>query len=94
MLNILYKFAINQQYNMSNQPLEYEDFYVALWGNISARIVSAEYIDKNREFIDSITFDYYRIYEMSDEISMPMIRRMIESVFFNLFRFQPELNNC
>ena len=79
---------------MSNQPLEYEDFYVALWGTISARIVSEDYVERNKDFIDSLTFDYYRIYEMSDEISMPIIRRMVESVFFNMFRFHPELNNC
>lgn len=76
-----------------NQPLEYDEFYEQLWGSISAKIVSEEYIAKNKQFIDSITFDFYRLYELSDGISLSIIRRMVESFFFNTFRFKPELKN-
>lgn len=78
---------------MENQPLDYEDFYTHLWGSISAKIVSESYIEQNKDFIDSVTFDYYRIYEMSENISISVVRRMVESFFFNLFRYKPTLNN-
>lgn len=76
-----------------NQPLEYDEFYEKLWSGISAKIVSEEYIANNKEFIESITFDYYRLYELSNELSVSIIRRMVESFFFNAFRFKPALKN-
>jgi len=77
---------------MEKQHLPYEDFYEQLWGNISARIVTEDYISQNKDFIDTITFDAYRLYEMDDNLSMSTIKRMIESFFFSLFRFQPNVN--
>lgn len=73
------------------QHMAYEDFYEQLWGNISARIVSEDYITNNQEFIDTITFDVYRLYEMDDSLTFSVVKRMVESFFFALFRYQPEV---
>ena len=74
---------------MEKQHLEYDDFYEILWGNISSKIVDENYLYKNEKFINSITFDFYRLYQMDDSLSMVVIRKMTESFFFNYFIFSP-----
>lgn len=74
---------------MEKQYLEYGDFYLAIWGNIPSRIVNEDYILNNREFIDNITYDLYRLYEMDETLSLRVIIRTVESFFFNLNKFKP-----
>ena len=76
---------------IEKQHLEYEDFYNQLWGNIPAKVIDEDYVLHNKDFIDSITFDFYRLYELDNTLTMYVIRKMIESFFFNLFRFEPTL---
>lgn len=74
---------------MQKQPLTYDEFFEQLWGNIPGTIVSEEYLNRNIDFIQTITFDYYRLYEMDEDLKLPTIRRMVESTFFALFRLNP-----
>lgn len=68
---------------------EYEDFYLELWGNVSSQIVPEEFARYNSEFINAITFDMYRNYEMSGGmIDISVFRRNIVSIFFNLKNFK------
>lgn len=66
----------------------FEEFYNELWGKISSTIISEEFVLQNKEFVDTITFDLYRIYEMDGNISITLIRRILVSILFNTFTFK------
>ncbi len=88
MLNILYTFAINKTNNMTHD-LEYSEFFVELWSGIDGRIVSEEYMARNDDFINSLTFDLYRLSLMTKNMDIAVVRRIVESTFSNLSRFRP-----
>lgn len=75
---------------MEKQQFLYDDFYVEIWGNISSNIVSEEYVFSNKDFINSITFDFYRLYSLDEKLTLVIIRRMVESFFFNMSIFKPQ----
>jgi len=75
------------------QELTYEEFYDLLWEDVSEKIVSTAYLDENEDFINSITFDMYRLFQMNYNITIRSLSRIIESFFFNLFRFDPMTEN-
>jgi len=75
------------------QEITYEEFYDILWENVSEKIVSTMYLDENDDYINSITFDLYRLYQMNCGITIRIVGRMLESSFFNLFRYKPKNEN-
>ncbi len=60
--------------------LDYNDFYDDLWGNIHASLINEDFVIKNKEFVDTVTFDLYRIYEMDGNIQINLIRRILVSI--------------
>lgn len=75
------------------QYFTYDEFFTMLWSSISANVISEQYLLENEDFIQSYTFDLYRLYELDSNLSLPTIRRIVESTFFGLFRFKPSLSN-
>ena len=75
------------------QELTYEEFYDLLWEDVSEKIVSTSYLDEFEDFVSNITFDMYRLYQMNSCLTIRLLSRMLESFFFNSFRFKPSTNN-
>jgi hypothetical protein len=75
------------------QDITYEEFYDLLWENVSENIVSTIYLDENDEYINSMTFDLYRLYQMNCGITIRVLGRILESSFFNMFRHKPRTEN-
>lgn len=75
------------------QYIEYEDFYDMLWGDISAKAVPPEFILDNSEFIESITFDIYRIYDLDPNVSFRTVKKMIEYFLISSFKYSPNFKN-
>jgi hypothetical protein len=75
------------------QELTYEEFYDLIWEDISEKVVSTSYLDENDDYISNLTFDLYRLYQMNSPMTIRLIARMLESFFFNTFRFQPMTQN-
>lgn len=71
----------------------YEEFYDSLWGGISSSIVPEEFILKNKNLVDSITYDMYRMCDMEGNISSNIIRRIVESFMFHFLKFNVNLEN-
>lgn len=70
------------------QEISFEDFLDLIWNNhISEKIVSTEYYQQNFDYISSLTFDLFRQFQMTENLTVRTICRMIESFFFNTFRF-------
>lgn len=79
---------LNYTYN-DFQEIRFEDFLDLIWSNyISEKIVSSAYYAENESFISAFTFDCYRLFEMDRSLTLRTISRMIESFFFNLFRYK------
>lgn len=69
--------------------MSYEKFLDLIWNDyISEKIVSNAYYAENEEFITALTFDLYRLFEMDGQMTVRIVKRTIESFFFNLFRFK------
>lgn len=75
------------------QELTYEEFYDLIWDDVSEKIVSTSYLDEYEDFISSVTFDMYRLYQMNNCLTIRLLSRMLESYFFNMFRFKPSQSN-
>lgn len=72
-----------------NGELHFEEFTDIIWkDSISEKIVSNAYYAENEDFILQLTHDSYRIFQMSERLTIRIIARMIESFFFNLFRYR------
>ena len=70
------------------QELTYEDFLDMIWSNyISEKIVSTEYYQNNLDFITALTYDCFRLFQMDNTLTLRHISKLIESFFFNLFRY-------
>lgn len=98
-MNFFYKYKcfkfVNKTKNMLDytfkdfDDINYEKFLDLIWTDyISEKIVSNAYYAENEEFITSLTFDFYRLFEMNGQLTVRTIKRFIESFFFNLFRFK------
>ena len=75
------------------QELTYEEFYDLLWEDVSEKVVSTSYLDENEDFISSLTFDFYRLYQMNPVLTIRILSRLTESFMFNVFRLQPMTRN-
>lgn len=82
-----------KDFKEKNGELTFEEFTDTIWNdNISEKIVSSAYYAENEDFILQLTYDSYRLFQMSDKLTMRIVCRMIESFFFNLFRYKG--GNC
>jgi len=75
------------------QEITYEEFYDLLWENVSENIVSTKYLDENDDYISNMTFDLYRLFQMNGTMSIRALGRILESFFFNFFRYKPKNEN-
>lgn len=75
------------------QHLTYDDFYEHLWGGISSSVVSEDFIYKNAELIQMITFDLWRLYELEKSLKITTLRRVTESFCFAFLRFNSDATN-
>lgn len=73
--------------------LDYEEFSDLLWEAVCEKTVSTTYLDQNQDFINSLTFDFYRMFLMDQSISIRVLARLVEYFFFNFFKFDPEKKN-
>ena len=71
------------------QHLTFEDFTDKIWNDaISEKIVSNAYYAENEDFILAFSYDCYRLFEKDGTITIRILARLIESFFFNLFRYK------
>lgn len=67
--------------------MEYEDYFYECWNQIDETIVSDEYYDRNKELLDSITYDLFYIYSKSNAVPPVVARKVLASVCINLTNF-------
>jgi len=67
--------------------LEFAEYFKAVWDNIPEYIVSDELYDKNKDLIDSITFDFFRQYENNNFPTPSIAVGLIETFFANILKF-------
>lgn len=78
---------------MKNIRLTYDEFFQFIWDDSNlSKIVSVAYQSENEEYIRSITFDIFRVYEFAN-LSERVALKLFEIHFSNLFRFQPKTKN-
>lgn len=83
MLDYTYK-----DFQLSRGELHLEEFVDIIWNdNVSEKIVSSAYYAENEDFILAFTYDCYRLFQ-NNVLTIRIIARMIESFFFNLFRYK------
>lgn len=69
-----------------------DEFFDLLWEEVSDSIVPTLFLHKNQEFIDTITFDLYRIYSMTKGVTtIGQLARVVESIIGNYLKFGIEL---
>lgn len=67
--------------------LNIEEFYDILWNEVSENIVPTLFIYKNSDYIDSITFDLFRIHNMTSGIvTIRHLARIVESMLGNYLK--------
>jgi hypothetical protein len=65
--------------------MEYDVFFDEVWGSISSNIVSEEFMRKNRDIMESLTYDLYRTHQYSN-IDINLIKKITESFCFHLIK--------
>lgn len=76
------------------QSITYEEFYDILWEDfVSPQVISTAWLDENADFVDNITFDAFRNFEMDPSMSIRILARTVESIIFNMFKFKPGQEN-
>ena len=73
------------------EKMSYEDFYDIVWEKVSEKVVSDNYLDNNKDLVREITFDLYRLYDKSNSLTLHIVSKILESVFYS---FQKYGNNC
>ncbi len=74
-----------------NGELHFEEFVDKIWkDNVSEKVVSNAYYAENEDFILAMTYDNYRLFQLNPTLTIRIIARMIESFFFNLFRYKAD----
>jgi hypothetical protein len=69
--------------------IHFEEFTDKIWNDsISEKIVSNAYYAENEDFILALTYDCYRLFQNSNNLTIRILSRTIESLFFNLFRYK------
>lgn len=61
--------------------MEYEDYRLDLWIDMPKDIISDEYYTRNRELMDRITYDMYRLHSNLGSFPPKIARAVMGSVF-------------
>lgn len=78
---------------MDSIRLSYDEFFQYVWDDSNlSKNVSVAYQSEHEDFIRSLTFDVFNIYEKA-HLSERVALKLIEIYFFNMFRFQPRNRN-
>lgn len=75
------------------QEISYEEFSDLLWEEVSEKIISTAYLENNSDFVNTITFEFFRSYQMDQKITVRILARLLETFFFSLFKFKPSVVN-
>lgn len=69
-----------------------EEFKELIWDDyISEKTISTPYIENNKDFLDEVMFDAFRLHQKSGgEFTIQIAARMVESFLINSFRFKPD----
>lgn len=71
--------------------MELKDFENYFWGYMESSVSEDQRYLSNKDFLDAVCYDCYRIYLQSD-ISIDVVCKMAENVFYNIKRYNPDLN--
>ncbi len=74
-----------------DDKLGVEEFRGELLSRVSKKIVSRTYLAENDEFVSAMSFDLFQQYLEGGSIDS--LSEVLESVFYNLFFYQPKLFN-
>jgi len=70
------------------EKVTFEEFRDEIWDTfVSDKVVSCQYMAENEEFINSLTYDAYRLYTRSN-VEIKIFGKTFEILFFNLFKFK------
>lgn len=68
--------------------LDLNEFYDELWGGIHCSIIDEDFVLNNKTFIDTVTYDLYRLCEMDGNISINVVRRILVSLLHHIKIFK------
>lgn len=77
---------------MKREYIGYDDFFDQIWGGISAKVVSPDFMIENREYVENLTYDIYRIYDLDNNVSFKTLRKMLEYFLQNSFKHKINYN--
>lgn len=73
---------------VEDNKVSFEEFKSIIWSDyISENVVSTAYMNKNEDFVNELTFEFYDYYRKGS-YTIKELGRMIEKFFFTLFRFK------
>lgn len=92
---MFYKLYIFAEEKTKKMNYSLEQFREMIWDDyISEFTISTPFIEKNREFLDEVTFDVYRLFRMHkgdiEEKDIVIMSRILESFIINSFRYRPD----
>lgn len=78
---------------MEDDKLNFEEFKEFFLSYIPTEHLSEKFYDNNSNLCDSIIFDCWKYYLDYQLVDITVFCKTIESVFINLFRYKPVLDN-
>lgn len=67
--------------------ITYEEFFDYVWNEyISERVVPNRFLSKNRDLVESVTYNIYHAYEKQGNISESHYAKMIEMFFSDIIK--------
>ena len=76
------------------KDIDWELFYDIIWADfISDLAVSDAWLNKNTEFVTEITIESYRIFKLSNKLTIRDCAKLIESFIIMSFKFKPSQEN-
>ena len=64
--------------------MDYNEYFDDVWAEIPASIVSEEYMSRNRELIESLTYDFYRADSMQGEFDVYKTATLLRNIFVSI----------
>lgn len=61
--------------------MEYTNYHFEVWEAMPEDIVSADYRRKNRDLINEVTYDLYRVNDMMENMPPTLARSILASFF-------------
>lgn len=71
---------------MKDNSIQFEEFDEILWESVSEKVVSNRYLDEYPDFIENLTFDFYKLH-IQGGVDIKILSKILESMFFSLFRY-------